>query len=125
MDNNDSFNWKNGYPVLEKHSQKKLDLLHGYLVSYLTILLKNIGWKQEQEVTFIDGFAGGGLYKGGELGSPFFFFNAVKEANAIINQERKSSLTIKPTSYFIEKNKAHYNLLKENLPKYGYTGYDI
>ncbi|WP_455564406.1 three-Cys-motif partner protein TcmP [Akkermansia massiliensis] len=125
MDNNDSFNWKNGYPVLEKHSQKKLDLLHGYLVSYLTILLKNIRGKQEQEVTFIDGFAGGGLYKGGELGSPFVFFNAVKEANAIINQERKSSLTIKPTYYFIEKNKDHYNLLKENLAKYGYTGFEI
>ncbi|MEQ1842917.1 MAG: hypothetical protein ABL994_21155, partial [Verrucomicrobiales bacterium] len=55
--------WKAGQvPKLEDHSEKKLELLRDYLVLYLDIVMKGTSGKDEQFVTLIDGFAGGGLY---------------------------------------------------------------
>lgn len=85
----EQFYWKHWQseklPELEDHSEKKLELLRDYLVLYLEIVMKGTSGKEEQYVTLIDGFAGGGLYNGNKLGSPITILKAVEEAEARIN----------------------------------------
>src|SRR5436190_10000214 len=88
-------NWQAGrLPELGDHSEKKLDLLHDYLVLYLQIVLKNTSGKEVQEITLIDGFAGGGIYRSNKLGSPIRILKAVEEAEFLINQGREKETRI-------------------------------
>jgi len=113
--------WESGkFPELEDHSEKKLGLLRDYLVLYLEIVMKGTSGKQEQYVTLIDGFAGGGLYNGNRHGSPITILKAVEEAEAIINQGRDKITRIIPICYFIEKDAAAFACLDATLKMYGY-----
>lgn len=60
-----------------EHSQGKHLVLRRYLDAWLPIL----GMKQER-ILFIDGFAGPGVYAGGEVGSPIIAMRALKEHHA-------------------------------------------
>lgn len=113
--------WREGtFPVLEDHSEKKLGLLHDYLVLYLRIVLKNTAGKEVQEITLVDGFAGGGLYQGNKFGSPLTILKAVEEAEFLINQEREKKTRIVPICYFIEKDPNAYACLDAALRANGY-----
>lgn len=78
-------------PVLEDHSRAKHDVLRAYLVNYLRILALSPR-SEGIRVTLVDGFAGGGLYRGlsGELvgGSPLVLLGALQEARALVAQDR-------------------------------------
>ncbi|WP_438480847.1 three-Cys-motif partner protein TcmP [Oleiharenicola lentus] len=113
--------WQSGQlPELEDHSEKKLDLLRDYLVLYLQIVLKNSAGKEVQEITLIDGFAGGGLYQGKKLGSPITILKAVEEADFLVNQDREKPTRIVPICYFIEKDADAFACLDATLKAYGY-----
>jgi three-Cys-motif partner protein len=113
--------WEKGqFPELEDHSAKKLDLLHDYLVLYLQIVLKNTSGKEVQEITLIDGFAGGGTYQGNKLGSPITLLKAVEAAEFIINQGREKQTRIIPVCYFIEKDPDAFACLEATLKHHGY-----
>lgn len=113
--------WESGtYPKLENHSDKKLDLLRDYLVLYLEIVMKGTAGKEEQYVTLIDGFAGGGLYKEGKVGSPIAMLEAVKIAEVRINQGREKKTRITPICYFIEKDPKAFACLEFTLRHKGY-----
>ncbi len=113
--------WKVGkLPELQDHSEKKLDLLRDYLVLYLEIVTKGTAGKDEQYVTLIDGFAGGGIYNGGKFGSPITILKAVEEAEARINLGREKTTRIIPICYFIEKDADAFACLDATLRAHGY-----
>jgi three-Cys-motif partner protein len=113
--------WESGkFPELEDHSEKKLDLLRDYLVLYLEIVMKGTSGKEEQYVTLIDGFAGGGLYNGNKFGSPITILKAVEEAEAKINLGREKITRIIPICYFIEKDANAFACLDAALKAHGY-----
>jgi three-Cys-motif partner protein len=113
--------WKSGkLPELEDHSEKKLELLRDYLVLYLEIVMKGTAGKDEQYVTLIDGFAGGGIYNGQKAGSPITILKAVEEAEARINLGREKTTRIIPICYFIEKDENAFACLESTLRAYGY-----
>jgi hypothetical protein len=113
--------WQEGrLPELELHSEKKLELLYDYLVLYLQIVLKNSAGKDVQEITLVDGFAGGGIYRGDKLGSPITILKAVKEAEFLVNQGRKKPTMIRPVCYFIEKDPDAFACLEATLRTCGY-----
>lgn len=113
--------WQTGQlPELEDHSEKKLDLLQDYLELYLQIVLKNTPGKEVQEITLIDGFAGGGIYQNGKVGSPIAILKAVEAAEFLINRDREKPTRIVPICYFIEKDPAAFACLKATLELQGY-----
>src|SRR4051794_498002 len=59
---------------LEPHTQAKHKLLRRYLEAWFPILT-NSGW--HKRVVFLDGFAGPGIYRGGEPGSPVIALDAL------------------------------------------------
>jgi len=73
--------------------------------------------KEEFKITFVDAFAGGGLYSKDEDGSPFIFLKAVREAEAIINttQNRRKSLKIDAHFYFVEKSATNFKCLTDSI----------
>lgn len=84
------YDWKNGPAKLQQHSVAKHNLLRSYLSAYFPTLVSS-PHQEELRLTIVDGFAGGGAYTHsttGELvlGSPFICLQAVKEAEARINQ---------------------------------------
>ena len=113
--------WESGkFPELEDHSEKKLDLLRDYLVLYLEIVMKGTAGKDEQYVTLVDGFAGGGIYNGNKFGSPITILKAVEEAEARINLGREKTTRIIPICYFIEKDANAFACLDAALKAHGY-----
>lgn len=79
-------------PDILRHSQVKHDLLRDYLVDYFLTLVTAPGQERVQ-LTIVDGFCGGGLYRdisGQEVpGSPIVILEAVKEAQARVMLERQ------------------------------------
>lgn len=57
---------------LEPHTEAKHSLLRHYLNAWFPILARHSG-----RVIFLDGFAGPGIYKGGQPGSPIIAINAL------------------------------------------------
>ncbi len=115
--------WQSGkLPELEDHSEKKLDLLHDYLVLYLEIVLKTTAatGKEVQEIALIDGFAGGGQYANNKVGSPIAILRAVKEAEFRINRGRDKHTRIVPICYFIEQDADAFASLESTLRANGY-----
>ena len=109
--------WRNGsLPVLADHSRKKLQLLQDYVILYLQIVCKNVGGKETQPITFVDGFAGGGAYAGGDFGSPITLLRAVQAAEAAINVDRsRKPIRINPTFYFVEREREAFACLEHTL----------
>ncbi len=115
-------NWRTGdLPELAEHSDRKLELLRDYLVLYLQIVLANAQGKEIQQLTLIDGFAGGGAYHGGKHGSPLVVLEAVREAAALINLEREKPIQIVPICYFIEPDRDAFECLEHHLKAAGYA----
>jgi three-Cys-motif partner protein len=115
--------WQSGkLPELEDHSEKKLDLLHDYLVLYLEIVLKTTAatGKEVQEITLVDGFAGGGQYAQNKVGSPIAILRAVREAEFRINKGRDKLTRIVPICYFIEQDQDAFASLDATLRTNGY-----
>jgi three-Cys-motif partner protein len=114
--------WRSGsFPPLEDHSKAKLDVLRLYIQDYINILCRDTFGKSEFRLTIVDGFAGGGIYHGNEVGSPFVLLEAVKCAEAAINGYRKKQITIDCQYYFVERDKAAAACLKDQLLERGYA----
>ena len=97
-------------PELEDHSQAKLNILSEYIQEYLSIVCTKRQMK-DFDITIVDGFAGGGIYKDGEHGSPLVIIGAVNKAKIDINRKRQLPIDIKPEYFFIEKDSSHFQSL--------------
>lgn len=83
-----SYDWLHG-AVLGDHSIKKHEIIRRYLTEYLWIRCR---MPQQSRFRFaiVDGFAGGGAYKGGIPGSPMIFLEVLIEQTKQINLRRKA-----------------------------------
>jgi three-Cys-motif partner protein len=89
---------------IDGHTHAKHEILRRYLQAWLPIMTT-----YNERVLVIDGFAGPGEYKDGNVGSPLIIINAFLEHNhAQIRQKEVMFL-------FIEKEEKRYNHLKNLL----------
>lgn len=94
---------------LEPHTQAKHAILTAYLNAWAPILARQASklGKQDSVLRVIDGFAGPGIYKGGELGSPIL---ALK---ALLGHE--VTFPAKVRFLFIEKDRERFQSLESQL----------
>lgn len=95
---------------LEPHTRAKHAILRRYLDAWLPIL----SYAQFPKILFIDGFAGPGVYEGGEDGSPIIALKAALAA--------KIPSTTQLRFFFVEKDKERAECLQQlasalDLPK--------
>ena len=99
ISNEDSTIWS-----IANHTVAKHEILKKYLEAWIPILGKR------DRIVFLDGFAGPGVYKGGEDGSPIIAIETAMKHSAIKN--------IKEINFiFIEKNKKRYENLRQIIAK--------
>jgi three-Cys-motif partner protein len=120
------YEWEPGSapPVIQQHSVAKHEILHAYLAAYIQTLVSNPN-REEFRLVLVDGFAGGGVYRhahtGNEvLGSPFVMLNATREAQAIINLNRRKHVKLDIDYFFIEKERPAASYLRQALIDRGY-----
>ena len=89
---------------IKDHTVAKHEILKKYLEAWMPILGKS------DRIVFLDGFAGPGVYKGGEDGSPIIAIQTAINHSAIKN--------IKEINFiFIEKDKKRYENLQRIIDK--------
>jgi three-Cys-motif partner protein len=113
-------------PTIKPHSIAKHNVIHAYLVDYIQTLVSS-PHQEELRLTLVDGFAGGGLYKHEitkeiVFGSPFRLLNAVKEAEAVINQHRQNPLRMNVDYFFVDAESDACSFLNKTLQDQGYSG---
>ena len=88
---------------MEPHTKTKHDILSEYLKAWFPILSSTA-----EQIVFIDGFAGPGIYSKGEKGSPIIALETAIEHSSLNNFK-------KITFLFIEKNKDRAEMLEKIL----------
>lgn len=89
--------WGNPPPLLKRHSEVKHALLRNYLVDYFLTLV-SLPQREKIQLTIVDGFCGGGLYRNESAqdvpGSPLVILEAIHEAAILINvrQDRRKPI---------------------------------
>lgn len=121
------YNWKNGPDAIQQHSIAKHRILQSYLAAYFKTLVSSPN-QDELRLTIVDGFAGGGLYYHNDTkelvkGSPFVCLNAAKEAEFLLNQDRKKPLRLDVSYFFIEANRDACLHLDKVLRDEGYASH--
>lgn len=118
------YDWKNGPDLIQQHSVAKHRILQSYLAAYFKTLVSS----PRQDVlrlTLVDGFAGGGMYvhnDTGQLvkGSPFIFLEATREADYLINKDRRKAVALQVDYFFTEADRHAYLHLDKVLREAGY-----
>lgn len=90
---------------LEPHTRAKHEILRRYLDAWFPILSSG-GFPK---VLYVDGFAGPGIYSGGEIGSPIIALQAARD--------QLRQITAEIDFLFIEKSEARARVLKEQVEK--------
>ena len=107
--------WAPGHrPILEDHSKAKHRMFSDYIQEYLKIMCQ-IYRMEKFNITIVDGFAGGGMYRGDEPGSPIVIMEAVNKAIADINNCRSKPININQQYFFIEKYEDTFASLEQTL----------
>lgn len=111
------YTWAHGPAAIAQHSIAKHRVLEAYLAQYFQVLVGGQP-REEFKLTVVDGFAGGGLYYHEDTretvrGSPLIFLDAAREAEYLVNRERRNPVRFDLSYFFIEANRAAYqHLLK-------------
>ena len=80
--------WRSKLPPLKAHSIAKLEVLRSYIEDYIVILCTGNPGQDRFRLTVVDGFAGGGIYEGQKVGSPFVLLEAVKVAEQFLTERK-------------------------------------
>lgn len=117
--------WSEGKrPLLADHSEAKHFILSDYIQQYLAIVCQSRKVR-EYNITLVDGFSGGGMYKNGKFGSPLVMIDAVSKAVISINSNRDDPVKIQPKYIFIEKDPENYdsliNVITEEFVRHEYV----
>jgi three-Cys-motif partner protein len=88
---------------LEPHTKAKHEILKSYLGAWFPILSSG-----HQRVVYVDGFAGPGVYKGGEDGSPIIALKVAQTHRLLSNSKEIVFL-------FIEADERRVNQLKQQI----------
>lgn len=118
------YNWKNGPDVIQPHSIAKHRILQAYLAAYFQTLVSSPN-QEVLRLTLVDGFAGGGLYVHSDTrelvkGSPFICLDATKEAEFLINKDRRKPVKLDVSYFFIEADRHAHQHLDKVLRDEGY-----
>ena len=120
------YDYSNGPAIIQPHSLAKHTVLQSYLAAYFQTLVNSPN-QDVLKLTLVDGFAGGGQYihdETGELikGSPLILLDASREAEFLINKNRKKSIKFDIDYFFVEKDQHAYTHLDKVLRDKGYSG---
>lgn len=118
------YNWKNGPDLIQQHSVAKHRILQAYLAAYFRTLVSSPN-QDVLRLTLVDGFAGGGLYVHKDTretvkGSPFIFLEATREADFLINRDRRKPVQLQVDYFFTEADRHAYMHLSKVLREAGY-----
>ena len=80
------YEWADG-AELKDHSRRKHKILREYIFDYLTVRCK-LPQQERFRLAIVDGFAGGGRYQCGTVGSPLIFVEELKRAAEAVNTLR-------------------------------------
>jgi len=111
------YDWSSGPDDIQQHSIAKHRILESYLAAYFRTLVSSPN-QDVLRLTLVDGFAGGGQYFHRDTqelvdGSPFIFLEATKEAEYLINKDRRKPVQLDVSYFFIEADRnAHLHLDK-------------
>ncbi len=112
-------------PLLKRHSEVKHALLRNYLVDYFLTLV-SLPQQDKIQLTIVDGFSGGGLYRsetGQDVpGSPLVILEAIREAEVRVNvrQERRKPIQIDVELICIDNCSYALEYLRHVLEERGY-----
>ncbi len=93
---------------IEEHTQAKHRILRGYLEAWLPIMSS-----RNERLVIVDGFAGPGVYKGGEPGSPIITLQAFLE------HEYRDRITAELIYIFIDEDAKRVARLKQEVARLG------
>ncbi|SDK53747.1 three-Cys-motif partner protein [Methylophilus rhizosphaerae] len=118
------YDYKN-QPLIGYHSVIKHKILRDYLKAYIETLTRNVRI-DNFKLAVVDGFAGGGKYRadwGSETvyGSPINILEACNEAAIKAQSIRLKPFLLDTKFYFVEEDKAGYQLLNSTLIEKGYA----
>lgn len=116
--------WKLGEPppVIGEHSVAKLDIFERYVGIYIDRVTRTFG-QTRLNLTIVDGFCGGGLYRnGGEFvdGSPLRLLKAVENAERELAHDRTKGFVVRADFVFVDENPDHVDFLRDLLVRRGY-----
>lgn len=116
--------WKLGEPppTIDEHSLAKLDIFEQYVGIYIDRVTRAFGQTQ-LNLTIVDGFCGGGLYRHGIEpidGSPLRLLKAVEDAERKLAATRKTGFTVRADFVFVDENSDHIAYLRDHLIRSGY-----
>jgi len=93
---------------IEPHTQAKHELLRHYLGAWFPIMAS-----RERRLVFIDGFAGPGIYEGGEPGSPVIALRALLQHGAFSRFGHRQFVF-----HFIESERPRFERLLAELQQF-------
>jgi len=113
------YDWKIGavLPEIGAHSLAKHRILRRYIERYIEIVTA-LSWQEELNITFVDGYAGGGRYTSGKEilpGSPLILLETVASMEAILNAARPKGFRIKADFFFVDENTHHTEFLRSQI----------
>ncbi|MBU3890116.1 three-Cys-motif partner protein TcmP [Methylosinus sporium] len=119
------YDWRIGesLPDLGAHSVAKHDIFEQYIKIYIERLTRNPS-QTMLNLTIVDGFSGGGLYRRGAAevdGSPLRLLAAVENVERELNSARAKGFDVKADFFFVDANPYHVAFLRDLLEKRGYA----
>ncbi|MBD1874344.1 three-Cys-motif partner protein TcmP [Nodosilinea sp. FACHB-131] len=109
------------FPSIEPHTKVKHQLLESYLSDWVATITGNCRFGAQQ-VTLVDGFCGGGIYRDGNStweGSPIRIIRAIESGWKSV-QERKPYQKLDIAYLFVDRRKEHTDCLKQQIRDHGY-----
>ncbi|WP_448954891.1 three-Cys-motif partner protein TcmP [Labrys neptuniae] len=109
-------------PILRKHSVAKHEIFEQYVEIYIDRVTRTRS-QQMLNLTIVDGFCGGGLYRQGRNsvdGSPLRLLSAVERADAQLRNARLKGFLIKADFFFVDATPEHIAFLRDQLVRRGY-----
>jgi three-Cys-motif partner protein len=118
------YDWRIGEPApaLGDHSVAKHEIFEQYLGIYIDRLTRTHS-QTMLNLTIVDGFCGGGVYRGGSgeaEGSPLRLLRAVDQADAALKQARTKGFQVRADFVFVDENADHIAYLRDVLIKRGH-----
>lgn len=111
------YSWKTG-ATLEEHSRRKHKVVGEYVARYLEVRCQ-LPQQSRFRLAIVDGFAGGGRYKCGSLGSPLVFVEKLRIATEAFNAkrlvEKMSLIDIECLLILNDFDSETIELLKQNM----------
>lgn len=118
------YEWKIGepLPLLGEHSVAKHEIFEQYLRIYVDRLTRTPS-QTILNLTIVDGFSGGGLYRRGREeveGSPLRLLRAVDVTDQALAAARSKGFTIRADFFFVDRKREHVDFLINVLKGRGY-----